>query len=181
MSARGDWRGEVLKFWFGLDRSQWFKVEEGLDHRIRERFLRLWHEKQPLPAEKFLLDPLTALAAVLLFDQLPRNMFRGHADQFATDSLALQVARGAVERGYDELLEKDERVFLYLPFEHSESIDDQRQSLLLFTALGQPDYLDHAKKHCDIIARFGRFPHRNFMLGRAPRPDEIAAGDVNPF
>ena len=181
MSAREDWRGEVLKFWFGLDKAQWFKVDDGLDHRIREQFLRLWQEKQALPPETFLIDPLTALAAVILFDQFPRNMFRGHADQFATDSLALAVAKGAVERGFDEQLETHERAFLYLPFEHSESIDDQRQSVLLFTTLGEPLYLDYAKKHCDIIARFGRFPHRNFMLGRAPRPDEIAAGDVNPF
>ena len=181
MSAREDWRGEVLRFWFGLDRAQWFVADAELDHRIRECFLRLWHEKQALPPEKFLLDPLTALAAVLLFDQLPRNMFRGHADQFATDSLALAVARGAVGREFDEQLDTDERAFLYLPFGHSEGIVDQRQSLLLVTALGEPDYLDYAKKHYDIIERFGRFPHRNAVLGRAPRPDEIAAGDVNPF
>ena len=181
MSALSDWRGTVLKFWFGLDKAQWFKVDEGLDRRIREQFLRLWQEKQALPPEKFLLDPLTALAAVILFDQFPRNMFRGHANQFATDSLALAVAKGAVERGFGGELDPDERAFLCLPFEHSESIDDQRQSVLLFTALGEPLYLDYAKKHHDIIARFGRFPHRNAVLGRAPRPDEIAAGDVNPF
>ena len=181
MSAREDWRGEVLRFWFGLDKAQWFTVDEGLDHRIREQFLRLWQEKQALPPERFLIDPLTALAAVILFDQLPRNMFRGHADQFATDSLALAVAKGAVEREYEGDFDTDERAFLYLPFEHSESIDDQRQSLLLFAALAEPLHLDYAKKHHDIIARFGRFPHRNAMLGRLPRPDEIAAGDVNPF
>lgn len=181
MSAREDWRGEVLKFWFGLDQAQWFKVDESLDHRIREQFLRLWQEKQALPPETFLLDPLTALAAVVLFDQFPRNMLRGHADQFATDSLALAVARGAVERGLDAKLDSDERAFLYQPFEHSESLDDQRQSVLLFTALGDPMYLNYARKHHDLIVRFGRFPHRNAMLGRAPRPDEIAAGDVNPF
>ena len=181
MSAREDWRGEVLKFWFGLDMAQWFEVDETLDHRIREQFLRLWQEKQALPPEAFLLEPLTALAAVILFDQYPRNMFRGHADQFATDSLALAVAKAAVERGFDEELDPDERAFLYLPFEHSESLDDQRQSLLLFTALAEPLYLDYAKKHCAIIERFGRFPHRNAMLGRAPRPDEVAAGAVTPW
>ena len=181
MSTREDWRGAVLKFWFGLDQAQWFKVDDSLDHRIREQFLRLWHEKQALPPQTFLIDPLTALAAVILFDQLPRNMFRGLADQFATDSLALAVAKGAVEHGFDEELDGDERAFLYLPFEHSESIDDQRQSMLLFTALGNAMYLDYARQHHDIIARFGRFPHRNAILGRAPRPAEIAAGDVNPF
>ena len=181
MTARHDWRGEVLKFWFGLDKALWFAPSDKLDHQIRELFLRLWQEKQSLPPDKFLDDPLTALAAVILFDQFPRNMFRGHADQFATDSLALAVARGAVERGFDQDLPADERAFLYLPFEHSESLDDQRQSLLLFTALGDPLYLDYARKHSDIIERFGRFPHRNAMLGRAPRPDEIAAGEVVPW
>jgi uncharacterized protein (DUF924 family) len=181
VSARDDWRGEVLQFWFALDKTQWFAADETFDHQVRERFLKLWTGKQALPPEKFLLDPLTALAAVILFDQLPRNMFRGHADQFATDTLALAVARGAVERGLDEELDPGERGFLYLPFEHSESLDDQRQSLLLFTKLGDPLYLDYAKKHLVIIERFGRFPHRNAMLGRAPRPDEIAAGNVTPF
>ena len=181
MTASHDWRGEVLKCWFGLDKRQWFAPSEEVDHRIREGFLRLWSEKQALPPDKFLIDPLTALAAVILFDQFPRNMFRGHADQFATDSLALAVAKGAIERGFDQELPEDERGFLYLPFEHSESLDDQRQSLLLFTALGDPLYLDYAKKHFEIIERFGRFPHRNAMLGRAPRAAEIAAGDVNPF
>ncbi|MEO7654880.1 MAG: DUF924 family protein [Sphingomicrobium sp.] len=181
MSARDDWRGDVLKFWFGVERRQWFSSDPALDHNIRERFLKLWREKQALPASNFLIDPLTALAAVILFDQFPRNMLRGHADQFATDSLALQVAVGAVERGFDDALDTDERAFLYLPFEHSESLDRQRQSMLLFTALGEPLYLDYAKKHHDVIERFGRFPHRNAMLGRAPRADEIATGDVNPF
>ena len=181
MSASGDWRGEVLRFWFGLGKQQWFAPDEALDSRIRERFLRLWTEKQALPPGKFLIDPLTALAAVILFDQLPRNMFRGHADQFATDTLALAVARGAVERGFDQDLPADERAFLYLPFEHSESLDDQRQSVLLFTTLGDPLYLAYAKKHFDIVERFGRFPHRNAMLGRAPRAAEIEAGDVTPF
>jgi uncharacterized protein (DUF924 family) len=181
LSARDDWRGEVLRFWFGLDKAQWFAPDEPLDYQIREQFLKLWSEKQALPAEKFLVDPMTALASVILFDQFPRNMFRSHADQFATDTLALAVARGAVERGFDEELPADERAFLYLPFEHSELLDDQRRSLLLFTRLGDPLYLDYAKRHFDIIERFGRFPHRNAMLGRAPRPAEIAAGDVTPF
>ena len=181
MTARHDWRGEVLRFWFGLDKTQWFEPSEEVDHRVREHFLRLWNEKQALPPEKFLADPLTALAAVILFDQFPRNMFRDHADQFATDSLALAVAKGAVERGFDQELPAEERAFLYLPFEHSESLADQRQSLLLFTALGDPIYLGYAKKHFEIIERFGRFPHRNAMLGRAPRPGELEAGEVVPW
>ncbi|MEO5972041.1 MAG: DUF924 family protein, partial [Sphingomicrobium sp.] len=125
--------------------------------------------------------PLTALAGVILFDQFPRNMFRGHADQFATDHLARGIARAAVDRKFDDELAPTERGFLYMPFEHSESLADQRRSLLLFTALGDDYLLGYAHKHHDVIARFGRFPHRNAMLGRTPRPAEIAAGDMVPW
>ena len=176
-----DWCADVLKFWFGLTYDDWWKGGPALDHRIRERFLKLWEGKRELPAESFLFDPLTALAAVVLFDQFPRNMFRGHADQFATDHLALAIAREAVDRGLDEQLEPQERGFLYMPFQHSEDFADQKRSLLLFTQLGDADQLRYAKLHHGVIERFGRFPHRNGILGRAPRPDEIAAGDVFPW
>jgi uncharacterized protein (DUF924 family) len=108
-------------------------------------------------------------------------MFRGDAEQFATDPLALAIAKGAVDRDLDEQLEPQERKFLYMPFQHSENLDDQNLGVLLFTRLGDEEQLDYAKKHRDIIARFGRFPHRNEILGRAPRPDEIAAGKVVPW
>ena len=146
-----DWRSDVLKFWFGLDPALWWKADPALDHRITQSFLKLWAEKRQLPVEAFLDDPLTALAGVILFDQLPRNMFRGHADQFATDHLALAIAKAAIDRNFDEELQPQERGFLY------------------------------AQKHHDIIERFGRFPHRNAILGRAPRQDEAAAGTVTPF
>jgi uncharacterized protein (DUF924 family) len=175
------WVSDVLKFWFGLDAKQWWKSDAALDHRIKQRFLKVWAEKRQLPVEAFLDDPLTALAAVILFDQLPRNIFRGHADQFATDHLALAIAKGAVDKGFDDQLEPQERGFLYMPFQHSENLDDQNRSLLLFTRLGDDYQLGYAKKHHDVIERFGRFPHRNAMLGRAPRADEIAAGDVFPW
>jgi uncharacterized protein (DUF924 family) len=177
----GDWRADVLKFWFGLSHEQHFRTDEPLDHRIKQRFLKLWSEKRELPVDSFLSDPLTALAGVILFDQLPRNMFRGSAEQFATDHLALAIAKSAISEGFDEQLAKDERAFLYMPFEHSEDLADQRQSLLLFNALGDERYLPFAQKHHDVIERFGRFPHRNAMLGRAPRPAELAAGDVFPW
>jgi uncharacterized protein (DUF924 family) len=108
-------------------------------------------------------------------------MYRGHADQFMTDALALAVAKGAIDRGFDDAMSKDEKTFLYMPFQHSEELADQTRAMLLFTALGDDWLLGFAKKHHDIIARFGRFPHRNAMLGRAPRPDEIAAGDIVPW
>ncbi len=176
-----DWRDDVLGFWFGLNEEQWWRGPPELDEDIRERFLDLWKDKRNLPPESFLGDARTALAAVLLFDQFPRNMFRGHADQFSTDPLALAIAKGAVDRQLDEQLPERERKFLYMPFEHSEDIDDQNRSLLLFTQLGDEKMLDYARKHHDIIARFGRFPHRNAVLGRAPREEEIAAGDVVPW
>ena len=179
MSA--DWRSDVLKFWFALKPDQWWKTDLSLDHRIRQSFLKLWFEKRQLPADAFLADRLTALAGVILFDQIPRNMFRGQADQFATDHLALAIAKAVVDRDFDEGLAKEERAFLYMPFQHSEELEDQKRSVLLFTALGDDFHLGFAKKHHDVIERFGRFPHRNSILGRAPRPDEVAAGDVFPW
>ena len=176
-----DWRAEVLKFWFGLKPEQWWNGGAELDHRVRQNFLKLWFEKRQLPLDAFLTDPLTAAAAVILFDQFPRNMFRGNAEQFATDHIALGVVKAAVARGFDKELATDERKFLYMPFEHSEDIDDQNYAVLLFTELGDEEQIKYAKKHRDIIERFGRFPHRNAMLGRSPRPDEIAAGDVFPW
>ena len=176
-----DWRSEVVNFWFGLDPQQWWRGPPELDEHVRDRFFDLWKNKRQLPAESFLADGTTAIAAVLLFDQFPRNMFRGLAEQFATDPLALSIAKGAVDAGLDEQLSTDERKFLYMPFEHSEDIHDQDRSVLLFTALGDDYMLDFARKHRDIIARFGRFPHRNAVLGREPRANEIAAGDVVPW
>ena len=176
-----DWRADVLKFWFGLDDEQWWRGGEKLDHSIKQNFLKLWFEKRQLPVEAFTTDALTALAGVILFDQFPRNIFRGQAEQFATDPLALAIAREAVDKGFDDELEPRERAFLYMPFEHSEHMADQDRALLLFTALGDEKMVHFAKLHRGIIERFGRFPHRNTMLGRAPRPDEIAAGDVFPW
>lgn len=175
------WAGAVVDFWFGLDPRLWWKGDPKLDEEIRERFLDLWEEKRSLPASAFLSSPEEALAAVVLFDQFPRNMFRGHADQFSTDPLALKIAGLAIDRGMDERLEPRRRGILYMPFQHSEDEEDQKRSLLLFSALGDPEQMDYARRHHDVIRRFGRFPHRNAMLGRTPRADEKAAGDVTPF
>jgi uncharacterized protein (DUF924 family) len=175
------WADDVLDFWFGLKPEQWWNGGEALDALCADRFLDLHARLRELPPESFLTDARTALAAVILFDQMPRNIYRGHADQFMTDPLALAVAKGAVERGFDDPLSKVEKGFLYMPFQHSEAVADQRRSLALFTALGDDWQLGFAKKHLAIIERFGRFPHRNAMLGRAPRADEIAAGDIKPW
>ena len=171
----GDWRADVLRFWFGLEPEQWWNGGAELDERIRRQFLELWQKKRQLPVESFLDDPLTAVAGVILFDQFPRNMFRGHADAYSTDPLALGIAKAAVDRRLDKQLATDERKFLYMPFQHSEKLDDQNRAVLLFTELGDEHQLGYAKHHRDIIERFGRFPHRNAILGRASRLEEIAA------
>jgi len=180
MNSAESWVDEVLGFWFGLEPEQYWKVDPELDEDIRERFLELWEEQRQRPSADFLASPDASLAAVILFDQMPRNMFRGHADSFATDHLALQVAKDAVDRGDDEGFGQAKRGMLYMPFQHSEDLDDQRRAVGLFTTLGDELQLAYAKRHRDVIERFGRFPHRNAILGRAPRADELAAGDVDP-
>ncbi|MBV9528267.1 DUF924 family protein [Sphingomonas sp.] len=179
--AGGDWRADVLKYWFGLPEEKWWRGGDELDEDVRRRFLKVWSRERAFPANSFLTDPLTALAGVLLFDQIPRNMFRGHAEQFATDTLALAIAKGALDKGFDQPLQPQERAFLYMPLEHSERMEDQRRSLLLFTELGDAKMLHFARLHHDIVQRFGRFPHRNAILGRQPRAAEIAAGEVVPW
>ena len=175
------WVREVLEFWFSLRPEQWWKADPELDEEIRSRFLDLWEEQSGRPVSDFLGSAEEATAAVILFDQLPRNMFRGHADQFATDHMALGIASDAVDGGLDEELTSQQRGFLYMPFQHSEDLHDQQRSVALFTALGDDYQLGFARKHLEVIERFGRFPHRNPILGRAPRPDEVAAGEVFPW
>lgn len=176
-----DWRADVLKFWFGLQPEHWWHGGADLDHRIRQNFLKLWFEKRQLPVDAFLNDPLTALAGVILFDQFPRNMFRGHADAYSTDHMALSIGKAAIGQGFDKELTAEERKFLYMPFQHSENLEDQNRAVLLFTELGDTHQLGFAKHHRDIIKQFGRFPHRNAMLGRASHPDEIASGADKPW
>jgi uncharacterized protein (DUF924 family) len=176
-----DWRADVLKFWFGLEPKQWWSGGPELDGRIKEDFIELWTEKRQLPTDNFLTHPLAALAGVILFDQFPRNMFRGYAEAYSTDALALAIAKGAIERGLDKELTLDERKFLYMPFQHSEKLTDQNRAVLLFTEMADDQQIKYANHHRGIIERFGRFPHRNAILGRASRPDEIAAGADKPW
>jgi uncharacterized protein (DUF924 family) len=172
---------EILAFWFSRGWDDWWKANAEFDAGVRKRFESLWAEQRENVPEHFLGSADEALAAVLLFDQFPRNMFRGHAEQFSTDPLALAVAKGAVEREHDDGMASERRGFLYMPFQHSEDLRDQRRSLLLFTALGSAEHLRYARLHHDVIERFGRFPHRNAMLGRKPNALEAAAGDVVPW
>jgi len=171
----------ILDFWFSHGWDDWWTPDPAFDAEIRDRFLTLWEEERANEPDHFLGAADDALAGVILFDQFPRNMFRGHAEQFSTDPLALAVAKGAIGRGYDDGMTPERRGFLYMPFEHSENLTDQRQSLLLFTALGHAEQLKYARKHYEVIEKFGRFPHRNAMLGRKPTALEAAAGDVVPW
>ena len=170
------WASEVLDFWLTqVGEAGWWKKSDILDAACRDRFEALWDEKRGEPAEAFLGRADEALAAIILFDQLPRNMFRHQAEAFATDSLALEIAHAAVARGYDIEIGGNARLFFYMPFQHSEKLEDQDMSVKLFEGLGQVQPLDFARMHREIILRFGRFPHRNAALGRESRPGEEEA------
>ena len=176
-----NWARELLDFWFAHGEAEWWRGPESFDQEVKARFFETWERERAREAADFLGSAELALAAVLLFDQAPRNMFRGHAEQFATDHLGLALAQAAVARGFDDGMNQNQRTFLYMPFQHSEKLADQVQALLLFSALGDARLLDFARKHHDIIARFGRFPHRNPLLGRKPTAMEQAAGEVVPW
>lgn len=171
-----NWPNEILLFWFDeMDPEDWWAKNDAIDDRITDRFLDLWKEQKSKTAGDFLGSPETALAAVILFDQFPRNMFRDSADAFSTDHLAQQIAEQAVELELDQQLPEQQRVFLYMPFMHAEDIQMQNKSVTLFTKLGSNEKF--ANEHHDVIAKFGRFPHRNEVLGRQTRPEEQAAID----
>ena len=171
---------DVLAFWFGTPdqadygqaRAAWFRKDEAFDAQIRTRFLAEVEAAIAGQRGNWAANPQGALALFILLDQFPRNLFRNTARAFAGDAVALAVARHVVEQGWDRQLLPVQRVFVYLPFEHSESLADQDRSIALFTALAaeHPETaanLDYAHRHRDVIVRFGRFPHRNAALGRA--------------
>ncbi|AEG49615.1 protein of unknown function DUF924 [Sphingobium chlorophenolicum L-1] len=175
-AVTADWAAALLDFWFNkVGERGWWSHDPALDRQCHARFRSLWEEKRLLPAEDFLDRADDALAAVLLFDQLPRNMFRGSADAFSTDALARDVARGAVAHGYDIQIGGAGRLFFYMPFQHSEAMDDQKLSLSLFEGAGDEKSLRFAREHYAVIERFGRFPHRNTVLGRVNAPGEEEA------
>ena len=164
---------DVLGFWFGEARpEQWFKKDEAFDATVRRRFLALHEVLAAKPSEALFADARTALAAVIVFDQMSRNMFRGSPQAFAADARALELADAAIARGFDRGLTKDERQFLYLPFEHAESAEVQARSVALFAELGDAEASKWAEVHKAIIDRFGRFPHRNAVLGRTSTAEE---------
>ena len=168
------WVTDVLRFWFDeLDRKAWFVKDAAVDAQIRDRFAPLIDPLAAEPVDAAVTSADRALATVIVLDQFPRNVFRGTPRAFATDRQALAVAKAAIDRGLDQKLPADRRVFLYLPFEHSEDLADQDRCVELTAALGDEEYARYAVLHRDVIKRFGRFPHRNVMLGRTPTLEEI--------
>lgn len=176
----------LLDFWFGPPgfpyhdepRGLWFKTDDGFDDELRRRFLTDQERAAAGDYDDWMQSRDSCLALILLLDQLPRNLYRNTPAAFASDNKARTVARHALKRGFDKGLANVRRWFLYLPFEHSESLADQETSVALFAALpkstADDGTLDYARRHHDIIRRFGRFPHRNAILGRSSTPEEIA-------
>lgn len=181
----------LLDFWFGApgdpdrgkSRRVWFERDAGFDEACRAQFEADLEAAARGEWDELRSTPEGALALTVLFDQIPRNIFRGSARAFATDPLARAVADEAIRRGLDVALPPVMRRFLYLPFEHSEDLDDQRRSVELVASCADDEdgasFLDYARRHLAVIERFGRFPHRNRVLGRASTAEEeefLAAG-----
>jgi uncharacterized protein (DUF924 family) len=169
---QSDWAEQVTRYWFEeLPPQAWFRKDTRVDDTIRERFAALHDEVARMSPEQ-LTTPRDCLAAVIVLDQFPRNMFRGSPRAFATDALALSISQHAIAAGLDQQLDRQQRWFLYMPFQHSEDRAVQARSIELFTQLGDRENLGYARRHQEIIDRFGRFPHRNEVLGRLSTPEE---------
>jgi uncharacterized protein (DUF924 family) len=182
----------VLSFWFGeLDaeglahpdtQRRWFTKDEEFDAALRDNFLADHRAIVGEEREHWLVDPRGRLAYVVVLDQFSRNMFRGTPEMFANDPQALRAAKGCIEKGADRALAVAERQFMYMPFMHSEDLADQDRCIELFTALRDEqtgrcrdnveNALRFAQMHRDIVAKYGRFPHRNAILGRPSTPEE---------
>ena len=175
---------EILAVWFGSPedsdygkpRPVWFQKNAEFDEQIRTRFLKDYELAASGKLDSWKESPGSCLALILLLDQFPRNLFRGQARAFATDSQALEVSKSAVDRGFDRQMLPVQRWFIYLPFEHSENLADQEKAVELMGQLaGDPDSkssIDYAVRHREVIEKFGRFPHRNSILGRESTPEE---------
>ena len=179
-------KDKILAFWFGepddpeygKPRQAWFTKNAAFDEEVRSRFLDNYQQAATGQLNHWQESPYSCLALILLLDQFPRNMFRGQPQAFATDSHALALAQYAVSQGFDQQLLPVQRWFIYMPFEHSENLAHQRRCVELFSTLkNDPDSastIDYAYRHLQVIERFGRFPHRNPILGRESTPEEVA-------
>jgi uncharacterized protein (DUF924 family) len=172
---------DVTAFWRAAGPEKWFRKDAAFDREIAARFLSAHEAAAAGRLADWETTPEGALALLLLLDQFPRNMFRGSARAFATDPLARAVADRAIARGFEASAASAERVFFHLPFEHSENLADQERSLALSRQAGGGTADKYAEIHADIIRRFGRFPHRNAVLGRATTAEEQAFLDAGGF
>jgi uncharacterized protein (DUF924 family) len=162
---------EVVAFWRDAGPGLWFAKDPEFDRRFRERFLHLYDAAVRGELRHWAMSADSALALVILLDQFPRNAFRGSPRMYASDDAGRAVANAAIANGFDRTVATELQLFFYLPFAHSESLIDQDRSVELVRRLGQP-HLTYAEHHRDIIRRFGRFPHRNPILGRSMTPEE---------
>jgi uncharacterized protein (DUF924 family) len=172
---------DVLAFWREAGSERWYKRDDVFDASVRERFLGLWQQAVAAELSSWEATDAGALALVIVLDQFPRNMFRGLAKAFSSDDLALEVASRALARGADKRIEPPLLQFLYLPFMHSEDLADQLRCVDLFRPAGDAENIRYAEEHADIILRFGRFPHRNPILGRVTTTEEQAFLDAGGF
>ena len=169
------WINEVLSFWFDeLDEAGWFSGDPHIDAEIRLRFLAL-HLQLVATDAAGIQEPRALLAAVLVLDQFSRNLFRGDPRAYFADPIARQLARQAIDAGYDQTLPPRQRLFLYLPFEHSEHAGHQAMAMALISSLDNAGWTRYAQLHKDLIDKFGRFPGRNVALGRHSTPAEVEA------
>lgn len=172
---------DVLAFWRDAGPDRWYSRDDAFDAEVRRRFFGLWHRAAAGELSSWETSDDGALALVIVLDQFPRNLFRDDIRTYASDARALEVANRAIERGVDARIDPALREFLYLPFMHSEHLPDQLRCIELSRAAGHTESLKWAEHHADIIRRFGRFPHRNRLLGRATTPDEQAFLDEGGF
>lgn len=163
---------DVVAFWRGAGYERWFRGGAAFDGECRDRFHDAHFAAARREHEDWMAAADGALALVLLLDQIPRNIFRGSGHAFATDPLARHYAARAIEAGFDASVDPRLRLFFYMPFEHAEDMAGQERAIELFTALGDDNLLGYATAHRDVIARFGRFPHRNAALGRTNTAEE---------
>jgi uncharacterized protein (DUF924 family) len=162
----------VVAFWRDAGKPRWFAKDPAFDRHFREAFLELHEAAARGELDDWQATAEGALALLILLDQFPRNAFRGTARMYATDARARKIADAAIQAGHDRAIEAELRLFMYLPFAHSEDLSDQERSVRLCRALGERD-VANAQRHRDIVRRFGRFPHRNEILGRSPRAEEL--------
>jgi uncharacterized protein (DUF924 family) len=173
--------GDVLAFWREAGRERWYERDAAFDADIRGKFLRVWQQAAAGELSSWEASDDGALALVIVLDQFPRNMFRDDARAYSSDVLAREVASRAIARGVDQRVDAALREFLYVPFMHSEHLTDQLRCVELFRHAGNAENLGYAEDYAAIIRRFGRFPHRNRILGRATTPEEQAFLDEGGF